>query len=141
MKIITKKSLTFLCSVKECPVRGGIPHIEQLGSGQELHDEARGDNGGDAQLHEGSPVGSQDDSDPVEGISRVGGHDAKEWDLAAHQEDEEGDGGPQDLLPKLDLALGLLDLGQHRAERLHKLQELDCKKNVILSFCGLLMGF
>lgn len=83
-----------MCSVKQSSVLGRISDLNDLGTRQELHDETGGDDGRDTQLHEGSPVGGQDDTDPVEGIRGVGGHDAEEGDLAAHQEDEEGDGRP-----------------------------------------------
>ena len=46
-----------------------------------LHDESRSDDGRDAELHESSSVGGQDDSDPVEGVSRVRAHDAEQRDL------------------------------------------------------------
>ena len=36
-----------------------------------LHDESRSDDGRDAELHESSSVGGQDDSDPVEGVRGV----------------------------------------------------------------------
>ena len=72
------------------------------------------------------PVGSHDDPEPVEGVCAVRGHDAEERDLAADQEDEEGDGRPEDLLPEAHLPLWLLDLGQDGAEGLHQVQDLDC---------------
>ena len=67
--------------VEESPVLGGVSNFNQLGSGEQLHDEAGGDDGGDAELHEGSSVRSKDNSDPVEGVRRVWAHDAKEWNL------------------------------------------------------------
>ena len=94
MSYVVRTVLTFLCSVEECPVLGGVTDLDDLGAGQQLHDEAGSDDGRDAQLHEGASVGGQDDTDPVEGIGRVGAHDAEEGDLAAHQEDEQGDGRP-----------------------------------------------
>lgn len=41
----------------------------------------------------------------VQRIARVAGHDAVERDLRAYQEDEEGDGGPEDFLVEGDLAI------------------------------------
>ena len=70
-----------LGAVEEGPVLGGVSHLDQLSARQQLHDQARGDDGRDAQLHEGSSVGSQDNSDPVEGVRRVWTHDAEEGDL------------------------------------------------------------
>ena len=37
--------------------------------------------GGDTQLHQGSSVGGEDDSDPVERIRGVRTHNAKQWNL------------------------------------------------------------
>ena len=70
-----------LGAVEESPVLGGVSHLDQLSARQQLHDQAGGDDGRDAQLHEGSSVGSQDNSDPVEGVRRVWTHDAEEGDL------------------------------------------------------------
>ena len=38
------------------PVLGGVPHLDELGAGEQLHDEARGDDGRDAQLHQRAPA-------------------------------------------------------------------------------------
>ena len=59
-----------------------------------LHDEARRDDGGDAQLHQRATVGRQDDAHPVERVGRLAGGHAVQWDLAAHQEDEQRHDGP-----------------------------------------------
>ena len=83
-----------MCSVKKCSVLWSISDLDDLGTGEQLHDEARGDDRGDAELHEGSSVRGEDDSDPVEGIGRVGAHDAEERDLTADEEDEERDRRP-----------------------------------------------
>ena len=68
--------------------------LDQVRAREELHDHAGGDNGGDAELHEGATVGGENDTHPVEGVGGVGGHDAVQGDLGADEEDEEGDGGP-----------------------------------------------
>ena len=60
-----------LGAVEESPVLGSVSHLNQLGAGKQLHDESGGDDGGDAKLHEGSSVGRQNYSDPVEGVRRV----------------------------------------------------------------------
>ena len=49
-----------------------------------LNDESWSDDGRDAELHESSSVGGQDDSDPVEGVRGVWAHDAEEGDLATY---------------------------------------------------------
>lgn len=46
--------LTFLCPVEERTVLGRVPNLNDLGPSQQLHDEARGDNGRDAQFHQGA---------------------------------------------------------------------------------------
>ena len=81
-------------SVKKCPVLGSVSDLDDLRAREQLHDEARRDDGRDAQLHEGSSIRRENYADPVEGISRVGAHDAEEGDLAADEEDEERDGRP-----------------------------------------------
>ena len=58
-----------LGAVEQGAVLWGVPDLDELGAGEQLHDEPRGDDGGDAELHEGASVGGQDDSDPVEGVS------------------------------------------------------------------------
>ena len=57
-----------LSSIEESSVLGGVSHLNELGTGQQLHDQTGGDDGGDTQLHEGFPVGGEDDTDTVEGI-------------------------------------------------------------------------
>ena len=46
-----------LGAVEEIPVGlHAVVDVDDLGAGQELHDEARGDDGGDAELHAGAAV-------------------------------------------------------------------------------------
>lgn len=85
---------TFLGSIEESPVFGSITDLDDLSSGQELHDEARGDDGRNSELHQSTTIRGQDDTNPVEGIRRVGAHDAKKGDLAANKENEERDRRP-----------------------------------------------
>ena len=40
-----------LGAVKESPVLRGVAHLDQLGTGQQLHDQSRGDDGGHAEFH------------------------------------------------------------------------------------------
>ena len=68
--------------------------FDEFGSCQQLHDHGRGDERRNSQLHEGTPVGGQDDSHPVEGIGVGVFDDAVEGDLAAEEVDEDDDGGP-----------------------------------------------
>ena len=57
-----------LGAVKESPVLRGVAHLDQLGTSQQLHDQSGGDDGGDAEFHQGSSVRGQDHSDPVKWI-------------------------------------------------------------------------
>lgn len=80
-----------------------VVDLNDSGAGQQLHDHPRRDDGRDPELHEGPAVGRHDDADPVEGVGRLGALDPVNGDLAAHEEDEEGDGRPQELLAEGDL--------------------------------------
>ena len=60
-----------LGAVKESPVLRSVAHLDQLGTCQQLHDQPRGDDGRDAEFHQGSSVRGEDDTDPVERISGV----------------------------------------------------------------------
>jgi len=75
--IVSLIRLTLLSSIKEGSVLGGISDLDDLGSGEKLHNETRGNDGRDSQLHQGSSVRGQDNTDPVEGIGRVRAHDSK----------------------------------------------------------------
>ena len=70
--------------------------LDEVGAGEELHDHSRGDDGRDTELHEGSSVGGEDDTHPVERIGAVARDDTVERDLGRDQEDSEDDGGPHD---------------------------------------------
>merc|ERR1719466_3799 len=61
-------SKELLGSIEQSSVLRSVPHLYQLGTSQQLHDQTGGHDGGDTQLHEGSSVGSEDDTDPVERI-------------------------------------------------------------------------
>ena len=69
--------LTLLSSIEESSVLWGVSNLQNLGSGQELHDEGGGDDGRDTQLHEGAAIGGHDHSQPVEWISTIRRHDPK----------------------------------------------------------------
>ena len=80
-----------------------VVHLNDSRTGQKLHDQTGCNNRTDAELHEGAAVRGQDNAHPVEGIGRLGALDAVDGDLAAHQEDEQRNGRPQDLLAERDL--------------------------------------
>lgn len=71
---------------------------EETRSREELHDETRGDDGGDTELHEGTTVGRHDDARPVPRIVFGARTDAVKGHLRAHQEDKQSDGGPQEFV-------------------------------------------
>ena len=109
-----KKKLTLLGSVEERTILlEAVVNLNEVGASEELHEHARGDNGGDTELHEGSTVGGKDSTHPVERVRRVGGHDSVQGDLRANQEDEEGDSSPENLLPERDLVVVV----NHRSKR------------------------
>lgn len=55
--------------------------INQLSTREELHDHARSNDRSDTELHQGTPVGSEDSTKPVKRVGGVGGHDAVERNL------------------------------------------------------------
>lgn len=68
-RTIAQRLLTFLGSVEERAILfETVVDLNEVGAGKELHEHARGDNGGDTQFHEGSTVGGEDSTHPVEGI-------------------------------------------------------------------------
>ncbi len=77
-------SLTFLGSVEQGSVLGGVTDLDDLGAGQQLHNQTRGDNRRDTQLHESTSVRGENDTDPVEGIGRVRRHDTEQGYLTAY---------------------------------------------------------
>lgn len=83
-----------LSTVEQCTILWRVTDLDDLNSSQQLHNETRRDDGRDTEFHQCTTVRRENDTNPVEGISGVRGHDTEEWDLAAHQEDEEGDRSP-----------------------------------------------
>ena len=73
-------------------------YLDDLATREQLHDESGGDDGRDTEFHEGSAVGCEDDADPVEGVGAIGGLDAVQRNLAAHQEDEQRHHRPHHFL-------------------------------------------
>jgi hypothetical protein len=101
---MARARLTLLGSIeKRAILLETVVDLNEVGASKELHEHARGDNRGDTEFHEGSTVGGEDSTHPVQRIRRVGGHDSIQRDLRADQEDEEGDGSPENLLPERDL--------------------------------------
>mmetsp|Transcript_14005 Transcript_14005/g.33972 ORF Transcript_14005/g.33972 Transcript_14005/m.33972 type:complete len:363 (+) Transcript_14005:347-1435(+) len=101
----------------------GLVDLDDLGPGEELHHHAGRDDRGDPQLHECPAVGSQDHTSPVERIRRLGGDDSVQGNLAASQEDEQGDSGPQELLLEKNGPVWGAHLGEDTHQRLHQVQE------------------
>ena len=80
-----------------------LVHLDDLRAGEQLHDKAGRHDWTDAKLHQRTTVRRKDHTDPVERISAFGGLDPVQRDLAANQEDEQSDDGPEDLFPEWDL--------------------------------------
>ena len=70
---------------------------------QQLHDKTRRHDGTNSELHQGTSVGSQNDTHPIEWIGGLGTLHSIDWNLTAHQENEEGDGCPEKFLTERDL--------------------------------------
>mmetsp|Transcript_29905 Transcript_29905/g.54997 ORF Transcript_29905/g.54997 Transcript_29905/m.54997 type:complete len:351 (+) Transcript_29905:815-1867(+) len=96
-----------------------VVHFNDTTSRQQLHDQPGGDNGRDTKFHEGTTVGSEDDTHPVEGIGGLGRLDTIDGDLTADKEDEECNCCPEDLFTEWDLTIRTCHLGQdahHRSD-------------------------
>mmetsp|Transcript_30829 Transcript_30829/g.66633 ORF Transcript_30829/g.66633 Transcript_30829/m.66633 type:complete len:351 (+) Transcript_30829:714-1766(+) len=96
-----------------------VVYFDDTTSRQQLHDQPGSDDGGDTKFHEGTTVGGEDDTHPVEGIGRLGGLDTIDGDLTADKENEECNSRPEDLFTEWDLAIGTCHLGQdahHRSD-------------------------
>ncbi|BAS85850.1 Os03g0692350, partial [Oryza sativa Japonica Group] len=93
-----------------------------LGADEELDEGAGGDDGGDAELHDGAAVGGEDGADPVERVGAAAGRrrpvEPVERQLAAGEEGEERRRRARQLPPERDApAVGLPHLRQQRHER------------------------
>ena len=100
-----------------------LVHLDDLDAGEQLHDHARGDDGRDAEVHQRAAGGRHDDTHPVERVVRVVRAHADQRDLAAHEEDEQRDGCPQQFLTEGHLPDRGLDLRHEGQQRLAHLQE------------------
>lgn len=63
---------------------------DDFGSNEKLNDHGSGDDRSDSEFHEGSSVGSHDESGPEHWVVAHDMGDSEEWDLGADEEDEEG---------------------------------------------------
>ena len=63
--------ITFLSSIKESSVLWRVADLNDFGASQQLHDQAGGDNGRNAELHQRASIRRHDHSHPVEWIGRV----------------------------------------------------------------------
>lgn len=106
----------------------GLVDSDNLRTSKQLHDQTRGHDRADTELHQSTTVGSQDNAHPVEWIRRVGRTNTIERDLAANQEDEEGDNSPHDLLLEWDLGLRGRNLWEDAHHRTNQVKEthLQC---------------
>lgn len=65
----TRETRTFLSTTKERTVfLQAKVDVDQIGTGQKLHDHSRGDDWRDSEFHEGTSVGGEDDPHPVERV-------------------------------------------------------------------------
>ena len=75
--------------VGDSPLLRRVANFNQLGTSQQLHDQTGRNNWGDTQLHQGTAVGGENDTNPVERIRRFRAHNAEKRDLATDEEDEQ----------------------------------------------------
>jgi len=63
------RELTFLSALEQLAIfLVGLINGDDVGTGKQLHDETSGDDRGDTELHQGTTVGGQDDTHPIERI-------------------------------------------------------------------------
>ncbi len=70
--------------------------FDEVGTGEELHDHSRGDDGRDTEFHERTSVGGKNDTHPVQRIGAVTGDDTVKRDLRRYQKDGKDNGSPHD---------------------------------------------
>lgn len=101
--------------------------VDEVGASEELEDHAGGDDGGNTQLHQRSPVTGHHHTQPVERVRGVRGDNAVQRHLAHDQEDQERQTRPYQAVVEGHLALGELDLGDERDEGFDEIEEPDCR--------------
>lgn len=95
---------TLLSAVEESlVVLVTLINLDELSTSEELHDEARGHDGANAELHQSAAVRCENDTHPVEGIRGLRGLDAVEGNLRADKENEQRERRPDDLVTESDL--------------------------------------
>ena len=80
-----------------------VVDLNDTRTSQKLHNKTRSDNRTDPELHESTTVGSKDNSHPVERIRGFGTLNTIDWNLTAHQEDEQSNSSPKKLLAEGNL--------------------------------------
>lgn len=93
----------------------GIAHIEldDARSDEQLQNPSGRYDWGESEFHKSAPVGSQDDSHPIEGVAAFWPEYSVDGYLAADEIDEESDGGVEYFLFIVDEAGGLVDGGKY----------------------------
>lgn len=89
-----------------------LVNVENVSADEELHNHACSDGGGNTEFHDGSSVGSQDDSQPVEGVRTSVGNDSVKRDLTCNKVDQDNDTSPHgSAAERKNLLDGLVNLG------------------------------
>ena len=89
------RKLTFLSTAEQSPViLQSKVNLNKVGTGQQLHNHATGDDRTDSQFHKRSTVRCEDDTHPEQGVGRVRRHDTVQRNLRADQENAKRDGRP-----------------------------------------------
>ncbi len=90
----------------------GIGHIDvnDFGAHEDLHDEARGDDGADPEFGEGPAGGGHDSADPIEGVgTALFDFDAIDGDGGHDEVDDEGEEGVGEFPVEGNFGLGFFD--------------------------------
>ena len=78
-------------------------YLNQTCTSKHLHNHTGCNDRRDTQLHDGSTVGGQNDTHPVERIRGLGRLNTIDGDLATDKENKQSNGSPKKLLAKGDL--------------------------------------
>lgn len=97
----------------------GVGHVDvnDFGADEDLHDEAGGDDGADAEFGEGAAGGGHDGADPVEGVgAALLDFDAIDGDGGHDEVGDEGEEGVDEFPVEGDFDLGFFDFGDEAHE-------------------------
>ena len=100
-----------------------LVHVDDLGTGQQLHHHARGNYGRDTQLHERASITGHYHPHPVQRVRVARSRNPVQRNLAAHQKDEESYGCPYYLISELHSTHWSRHFWEHTHQRTNQSQE------------------